>query len=293
MNNTWSTAIQRPGTLYCSRRLRFADSLADRWCAAFAIPAGSAILELGCGPGALAQSLARWYPNCTVTAIDRDSGFLQFAAETVGSLPNLRFAEADATALPYADGSFDVTISNTVQEHVAPDLFFGEQHRVLRPGGVCLVLSSRRGISRTAPVLAEASPFEREIWQRIEPYARAADEANAVCAYPMTEQELPRAMAAHGFGAVSTDYITVNLTPDSAETDEAAALAMLEANRQTALDGIDTIPHIAPGVVSADELAQLRAEIEAKHDRRLAQYRRGEPQWDAIVNVIMVVRGIR
>ena len=39
------------------------------------------ILEIGCGPGALAGALHRWYPEAEITAIDRDSEFIAFAKE--------------------------------------------------------------------------------------------------------------------------------------------------------------------------------------------------------------------
>ena len=62
--------------------------------------------------------------------------------------------EGDATALPFQSNTFDVTISNTVCEHVKPAKFYGEQLRVLKPGGICLVLSSRKGINIAASCLA-------------------------------------------------------------------------------------------------------------------------------------------
>ena len=144
MNTNWSDYVQGVGTLYLSRMLRFSNQHRQAYMQAFDLDGARRLrmLELGCGPGALTQSLARWYPNADITAIDLDSAFIEFAAHRA---PGLRFIEADATALPFEDGEFDVTISNTVQEHIAPERFFGEQHRVLKRGGVCLVLSARRG----------------------------------------------------------------------------------------------------------------------------------------------------
>src|SRR6185312_11938075 len=53
----------------------------------------------------------------------------------------LRFAEGDATALPFADASFDVVCAYQMLEHVPdPGAALGEFARVLRPGGfVCVV----------------------------------------------------------------------------------------------------------------------------------------------------------
>ena len=68
--------------------------------------------------------------------------------------------------LPFADNSFDVTISNTVQEHVEPSAFWGEQKRVLKPDGVCLCLSARKGLHCQAPCL-EMTKEEKEFWENI------------------------------------------------------------------------------------------------------------------------------
>ena len=168
MNIVWSSYVQGIGTLYLSRKLRFDDMFADRYKPLFRIDENRKIkiLEIGCGPGALAAALHRWYPNADITAIDRDSEFIRFASEQE---KGVNFTEGDATALPFTDESFDVTISNTVSEHIEPSKFFGEQMRVLKPGGVCLVLSSRRGIN----IAAECTvPDEREekFWKRVSQY---------------------------------------------------------------------------------------------------------------------------
>lgn len=123
MNTVWSTYIQSIGTLYLSRSLRFSDAFKERYVNAFQLPENSNILEIGCGPGALAESLSRWYPDSRVSAIDRDSNFIDFATKNTSGI---QFLAGDATALPYDDASFDATISNTVAEHIEPSKFYGE-----------------------------------------------------------------------------------------------------------------------------------------------------------------------
>ena len=124
-------------------------------------------LEIGCGPGALAESLARWYPNSQIYGVDRDSNFIKFAREKAS---HINFMEGDATGLPFENESFDVTISNTVAEHIEPVAFYGEQYRVLKEHGVCLVLSARKGVNIEAPCIMEQSVFEKDIWARTEKY---------------------------------------------------------------------------------------------------------------------------
>ena len=133
MNNVWSEHVQGIMTLYLSRKLRFDDIFFEQYKSMFQLDPKSnlKILEIGCGPGALAEALHRWYPKAEITAVDRDSNFISFAQNNISGVT---FVEGDATRLPFADDSFDVTISNTVQEHVEPTAFWGEQKRVLKPG---------------------------------------------------------------------------------------------------------------------------------------------------------------
>ncbi len=290
MNTIWSTYVQKADMLHRTRTLRFAEPFGAAYRAAFALDDGLDMLEVGCGTGALCQALRRWYPGAAITGLDRDSAFVQFAA---GQATGVTFREGDATALPFTDGSFDVTLSNTVQEHVGPAAFFSEQRRVLRPGGVCLVLSSRRGIHATAPCLAVREDWEREIHERAKPYFDEADRRYNVCAYPMSEAELPAAMERYGFRHVSTHYVVADLTPDNPRYPSELAHAMIDANRQVALDWVASLPKVAPGVVSEDERAALTAAIHQRFDQRLTLYDRGERQWDTNVSVTMVVRGVK
>ena len=54
MNTIWSTYVQKIGTLYDTRSLRFSDIYKDKYLEAFKIEDRSnlKLLEIGCGPGA-------------------------------------------------------------------------------------------------------------------------------------------------------------------------------------------------------------------------------------------------
>ena len=212
MNTIWSTYIQNIGTLYESRRLRFSDIFKDKYKEVFALDGRQKMLEIGCGPGALAESLARWYPISQVTGMDRDSNFIEFAKKNA---PHIQFLEGDATALPFKNDSFDVTISNTVAEHIETSKFYGEQYRVLKENGVCLVLSARKGINILAPCIEEESDFEKDIWKRAEKFYAENLKKYEIGAYAQNEAELPANMEKYGFRNVVTEYVTINLTPDN------------------------------------------------------------------------------
>ncbi len=290
MNTAWSNMVQSTSCLYTSRRLRFADRFKDQYTRIFDISHDAKILEIGCGPGALCESLVRWYPMASVYGIDLDSNFIEFAKRNISGPI---FSEADATDLPFASDSFDVTVSNTVSEHIAPDAFFGGQYRVLKNGGICLLLSSRRGIEHIAPCVAAETEFEQELWGRVDARLREINRQMSVRAYPMTERELPIAMEKYGFHSVSVNYIIAHMTPDDPSYDADSARFIIESERATGLNPVNYLKNAAPELVSDAELEKLTAIINKKYDDRLALYDKGEKQWDTYVSITMIVRGIK
>lgn len=282
MNNIWSEHIQGIKTLYLSRKLRFDDAFFDQYDRLFHLDHDRElkILEIGCGPGALAESLHRWYPGAQITAIDRDSSFITFAQENIAGV---HFIEGDATHLPFENGTFDVTISNTVQEHIEPAAFWGEQRRVLKPGGICLCLSARKGIHCSAQCL-ETTREEKEFWESL-PQTENELEKYGVCKYPMSEAELPASMELHGFVNVTAGYAVIDLTPDAAKYSDKMAEDMIEAGRQSSLEAIQS--------AHSDHADKAISAVNQKYDERLRLYRAGIKQWDTSVSITMIVRGIK
>ena len=290
MNTLWSSRIQTADMLYRSRSLRFSDEFAPMYRAALRLDGAADVLEIGCGPGALAQALRRWYPSARVVGVDRDSDFIACAREKA---PSIEFVEGDALALPFDAASFDATISNTVSEHVEPERFFGEQRRVLKAGGVCLVLSARRGLRQDAPCVAVETPFEADIWRRAGARLNEANRSRGVGAYAMDERALPLAMEQYGFRDVSTRYLALNFTPDDPDCPREKALAIIENSRRNDLDAADLLRRAAGHLVSAGDIAAMKRLIDARYDRRVALYENGERQWDTVVALTQIVRGVR
>jgi SAM-dependent methyltransferase len=98
------------------------------------------ILEVGCGNGRyLAELQARGHRGL-VCGVDLSPGMLRTARSAAGDDPLL---VGDAQALPFTSGSFDVALAMHMLYHV-PDRAkaLEEIRRVVRPGGVALVLTN-------------------------------------------------------------------------------------------------------------------------------------------------------
>ncbi|GAA0224306.1 class I SAM-dependent methyltransferase [Cryptosporangium japonicum] len=103
---------------------------------------GADVLEIGPGFGATTRVLARSVPHLTAVEVDPAS-----AARLGAGIPGVRVVTGDATALDFADDSFDAVVCFTMLHHVpspaAQDRLFAEAHRVLRPGGIFAGSDSR------------------------------------------------------------------------------------------------------------------------------------------------------
>jgi ubiquinone/menaquinone biosynthesis C-methylase UbiE len=110
------------------------------------------LLDLGCGRGAVLIEAARRLPTGHAVGVDLWSGKDQSGNRPEATLANAAAAgvadrvgvrTADMTALPFADGSFDVVTSALAIHNIpSPEGRYravDEAMRVLRPGGQLLV----------------------------------------------------------------------------------------------------------------------------------------------------------
>lgn len=99
---------------------------------------GHAVLDVGCGLGGTSRYLAS-IAGCTVTGVDLTAEYCRVAemlSARVGLAHQTRFRHGSARDLPFPERSFDVVWTEHVQMNVSDKQgFYGEIHRVLRPGG--------------------------------------------------------------------------------------------------------------------------------------------------------------
>lgn len=96
--------------------------------------AGETILDVAAGTGTSSASLAR--NGASVVAADFSHGMIEVGRQRQAANPFISFVQADATALPFADDTFDaVTISFGLRNIVDPRAALAEFFRVAKPGG--------------------------------------------------------------------------------------------------------------------------------------------------------------
>lgn len=114
-----------------------------RLLAAAAIEKTDHVLDVACGPGIVACAIA---PHAAhVTGIDLTPAMIEQARtrQATNGLANLDWRVGDATALPFADASFDRVVTRYSFHHLRePGRALAEMHRVCRPGGRIVVIDA-------------------------------------------------------------------------------------------------------------------------------------------------------
>jgi ubiquinone/menaquinone biosynthesis C-methylase UbiE len=112
---------------------RYATGLAPKFADAAGVRAGMRVLDVGCGPGALAVELAGRVGEDNVAAIDPAP---EFAAACQARIPGADVREGVAESLPWDDGTFDAAMCSLVIAWMSDaDQGIGEMTRVTKPGG--------------------------------------------------------------------------------------------------------------------------------------------------------------
>lgn len=112
---------------------RWSLDVATRFVKWLALPPTSAVLDVGCGTGALSQALLTQGAG-RVVGVDPSPGFIAYARSCN---PAAAFEVGDATALRFPEGTFDAVVSGLALNFVPdPPRGVGEMLRVVKKGGV-------------------------------------------------------------------------------------------------------------------------------------------------------------
>ncbi|MGH2451593.1 MAG: class I SAM-dependent methyltransferase [Candidatus Limnocylindria bacterium] len=113
---------------------RYSRELAPRLIEFARIESEMRVLDVGCGPGALAERLAERVGSGLVSAADPSEPFVAACARRV---PGADVRQAEAEKLPWRDGAFDAALAQLVVNFMRdPRAGVAEMRRVVRPGGV-------------------------------------------------------------------------------------------------------------------------------------------------------------
>ena len=141
-------------------------------------PAGSRVLEAGCGVGAQTVTLARNSPQALITSIDISEASLAEAKKKVAALglTNVQFQKADIFNLPFGPESFDHVFICFVLEHLSRPV---EALRILKglikPGGTITVIEGDHGSAYFYP---DSIAAHEAIHCQVELQRRAGGNAN-------------------------------------------------------------------------------------------------------------------
>ncbi len=138
---------------------------AERLVDAAGIADGDRVLDVACGTGIVARTVAeRAGQGVSVTGVDVNPAMLEMARQVAGE--TIEFVEGNAQSLPFDDASFDVVLCQQglqfFRDRVAA---LKEMHRVITPGGrvVCAVwrgLDHQPGMELMSRVMAPYLPAE-------------------------------------------------------------------------------------------------------------------------------------
>jgi ubiquinone/menaquinone biosynthesis C-methylase UbiE len=209
-------------------------------------PAGSRVLEAGCGVGAQTITLARNSPQALITSMDISEASLAEArkkVETAG-FTNVQFEPGDIFHLTYAPESFDHVFVCFVLEHLAqPVEALQALKRVLKRGGTVTVIEGDHGSTFFHPDSAAA---HQAIQCQVELQRRAGGNA-------MIGRELYPLLCQAGYESIRVSPRMVYVDSSRTELVEGFTkktfTAMIEGTRHAALNaGIIDGPTFDQGI---------------------------------------------
>lgn len=144
------------------------------------VPEGGVWLDLGCGTGALSQTILERASPARVLGVEPSEGFLALAKAQVQDA-RVSFTLGSGSDLPAESDSFDVVASGYVLNFI-PDLAkaFREMKRVVKPGGL---------VAAYVWDYAGGAEFIRRFWDAAVALDRAAEALDEGKRFPLCQPE--------------------------------------------------------------------------------------------------------
>lgn len=141
------------------------QAIVEAYVGALSLPDQAAVLEIGCGTGAICRHFAGLDGVARVRGIDPAPGLIACARDLALDLPGLEFRIGRGEATGESAESYDIVVLHTVLSHVAdPAALLAEARRVLRPEGTLVVCDS--DFSQASAATNPADPLQAcvEAW---------------------------------------------------------------------------------------------------------------------------------
>jgi SAM-dependent methyltransferase len=160
---------------YVGRWSRLVASQFLQW---LAIPAGCDWLDVGCGTGALTQTVLKEAAPRRVVGVDPSAGFVAHAAAHITD-PRATFRLGDAQALPVGPDEFDVSIAGLVINFV-PDRRMAVAEMARRPDNL-KDLFSKAGLERISIQPVDAATIFKDFDDYWTPFLGGQGPAPGYC----------------------------------------------------------------------------------------------------------------
>src|ERR671913_1369476 len=131
-----ATELWASGDVYESYVGRWSRLVAREFVKWLTVSPGSRWLDVGCGTGALIQTVLEHAAPSEVVGTDPSAAYIALAGARIDDDPRAHFEVGDAQALRAAAATFDVVVSGLVVNFVPrAELAVAEMARVTRSGG--------------------------------------------------------------------------------------------------------------------------------------------------------------
>jgi SAM-dependent methyltransferase len=135
VNNKSRDGIWASGSAYEPYVGRWSRLVARDFLSWLEVPTGLTWIDVGCGTGALCQTILEMASPRYVVGVDASDGYVEYVRQQVRAA-NACFQVSDARALLFMNASYDVTVSGLVLNFVPePERAVTEMARVVRAGG--------------------------------------------------------------------------------------------------------------------------------------------------------------